>query len=97
MSDQRRAWVYVLASRKNGTLYVGVTTDLQRRIWEHKAGTVAGFTRLHRVNTLVHWEEFRVIRTAIEREKAIKGWTRARKIALIETTNADWDDLAKEW
>jgi len=97
MSSPRRAWIYILASRKNGTLYVGVTADLRTRIWQHKTGAVGGFTQQYRVTTLVHFEEFQEVRDAIMREKVIKGWNRKRKIELIESANADWDDLAAGW
>ena len=97
MTKPRRAWVYILASRKNGTLYVGVTTDLQTRMWQHKTGTGTGFTKVHRVTALVCFEEFHDVRKAIAREKGIKGWSRRRKIALIEAGNLDWDDLAAAW
>ena len=89
--------MYILASRKNGTLYVGVTTALQWRIWQHKTGIVEGFTKQYHVNTLVHAEQFSSIGQAISREKEIKGWRRSRKIALIEHANPDWDDLAANW
>ncbi len=97
MPSTRSSWVYILASRKNGTLYVGVTTDLRSRIGQHKTGAKAGFTLEHGVGTLVYFEEHRRIKDAIAREKALKGWSRSRKIALIESTNADWDDLAAGW
>ena len=97
MSQKRMGWVYVLASRKNGTLYIGVTGDLRGRIWQHKSGAIEGFTRRYGVTTLVHFEEFDGIESAIEREKEIKGWVRRRKIALIEAVNVDWDDLAADW
>ena len=97
MPVSHSAWVYIMASRKNGTLYIGVTTDIRRRIWQHKAKVVEGFTKEHDVTTLVHLEEFSGIRHAISREKEIKGWKRNQKIALIEAANRDWDDLAAEW
>jgi putative endonuclease len=97
MSSPRPAWVYLLASRKNGTLYGGVTTDLRGRVHQHKTGMIGGFTRQYGVRTLVYFEEFRDIRVAIAREKTIQGWNRRRKIALIEVTNPDWDDLAAGW
>ncbi len=97
MSHDRKAWVYILASRKNGTLYVGVTTNLQTRVWQHKTGMLEGFTKQYHIATLVYHEEFQSIRAAIAREKAFKGWTRQRKIALIEGANPDWDDLAADW
>ncbi len=97
MAISLAAWVYILASRKNGTLYVGVTTNLRRRIWEHREGVVEGFSKQYHVTTLVHFEEFSGIRRAISREKELKGWTRNRKVALIEATNPDWNDLAARW
>ena len=97
MPANRRAWVYLLASRKNGTLYVGVTSDIRTRMWQHKTGALEGFTKQHKVTTLVYLEEFYSIRAAIDREQALKGRNRARKIALIETANPDWDDLAAKW
>jgi putative endonuclease len=97
MQRTHRSWVYILASRKNGTLYVGVTTDLRRRVWQHKAKVVDGFSKQHGVVALVHCEEFSSLKHAISREKAVKGWKRNRKIALIEGANPDWDDLAVNW
>jgi putative endonuclease len=89
----RSYFTYILASRRNGTLYVGVTNDLARRIYEHREGLVAGFTRRYGVKTLVHWEAFDDVRFAIQREKNLKKWPRAWKLALIEKHNADWHDL----
>jgi putative endonuclease len=97
MTPSRRSWVYILASRKNGTLYVGVTTDLRTRMSQHKDGRIEGFTKQYRVNTLVYFEEFKCIQDAIAREKMLKGWNRLRKISLIESANADWDDLTAKW
>jgi putative endonuclease len=88
--------VYILASRSKN-LYTGVTNDLFRRVKEHKRGLVPGFTSRYRICRLVHVEEFRYIRDAIAREKQIKAWTRAKRIALIEEKNPGWYDLAKEW
>ena len=86
-------WVYILASARNGTLYVGVTNDLARRVQEHREGAVPGFTRTYGVTRLVHAEPHDDIRIAIEREKRLKKWRRAWKLALIEETNPDWRDL----
>ena len=97
MSPDRHAWVYILASRKNGTLYVGVTSDIRTRVWQHRTGAIEGFTKQHKVATLVYMEEFNSIRAAIAREKTLKGWNRARKVALLERANLDWDDLAAKW
>ena len=76
-------------------LYTGVTNDLERRVAEHKAGVGGQFTRRYHVTRLVHCEAFSDVRDAIEREKRVKGWRRARKIELIETGNPDWNDLAE--
>ena len=84
----------MLASQPNGTLYVGVTNDLHRRVREHRDGDESGFTRKHRVNRLVWWEEHQFIEDAIGREKSIKRWRRDWKVALIEEANPHWDDLA---
>ena len=89
-------YVYILANKKNGTLYIGVTNDLERRIAEHKSGLVPGFTQKYNVKILVWCEEFPGITEAIEREKQLKNWHRAWKIALIEQTNPEWRDLAEE-
>ena len=90
----KQYYVYILASRRNGTLYVGVTNDLLRRSFEHKDKLVPGFTKRHGVNILVWYEIHGDINTAIEREKQIKGWNRAWKIRLIEKDNSGWNDLA---
>jgi putative endonuclease len=89
----RSFYVYILASRIGGTLYVGVTNDLVRRIVEHNSKTAGGFTRRHDVNRLVYFECFDQIEQAIHREKRLKKWTRAWKIALIEKDNPNWNDL----
>ena len=86
-------WVYILASRRDGTLYVGVSGDLARRVHEHRSGAVSGFTSRYRVHRLVHMEAFARPRDAIQREKNIKHWPRAWKTALIERDNPDWTDL----
>ena len=86
-------FVYILASRKNGTLYIGVTNDLARRMREHREGTASGFTRKYKVHRLVHAEPFNEIEEAIQREKAMKEWKRAWKIQLIEESNPEWTDL----
>jgi putative endonuclease len=86
-------FVYLLASKRNGTLYCGVTSDLARRVLEHKDKVVPGFTRTYGVDILVWFEEFANINDAIAREKQIKGWNRAWKIRLIEKGNRVWNDL----
>jgi putative endonuclease len=87
------SYVYILASRKNGTLYIGVTNDLVRRAHEHRQGEAEGFTRQYAVKRLVYFEAHDDIRAAIQREKTLKHWLRAWKIALIEQTNPEWRDL----
>ncbi len=91
-----RFFVYILAS-KSRTLYVGVTRDLLRRVHEHKTKSIPGFTAKYRIDRLVHFEESAFLMEAIRREKELKGWRRAKKVALIERTNPSWDDLACEW
>ncbi len=89
-------FVYILASKKNGTLYVGVTNDLARRLAEHKAKLVPGFTRKYNVDRLVYFEAFASILEARAREYALKRWRRAWKISLIEGLNPDWRDLTDQ-
>ena len=89
-------YVYILSSRTK-RLYTGVTNDLVRRVAEHKIGALQGFTKRYSINRLVHIEESDSIRPAIEREKQIKAWRREKKVALIESTNPEWDDLAEYW
>lgn len=85
--------VYLLASRRNGTLYVGVTSDLIKRVWEHKNDVVEGFTRKYGVHLLVWHEQHETMESAITREKTIKGWKRQWKLDLIEKENPEWADL----
>jgi putative endonuclease len=86
-------FVYILASRRNGTLYIGVTGELARRAYEHKEGILEGFTKRYGVKLLVYYETYDDIRNAIQREKNLKKWPRAWKIALIEKNNPEWRDL----
>ena len=88
-----RSWVYILASKRNGTLYIGMTTDLQKRMHQHKNGEIEGFAKKYNVNTLVYFEAFDDVRLAIQREKNLKNWRRRWKIRLIETINPNWSDL----
>ena len=90
-------FVYILANKKNGTLYIGVTNNLKRRIFEHKHSLIEGFTKKYLVNKLVHYEEFDTIENAIQREKQLKKWNRAWKIRLIEKSNLEWNDLFNNW
>ncbi|MDY0872592.1 GIY-YIG nuclease family protein [Dongia rigui] len=86
-------WVYIVTNRPHGTLYVGVTSDLPRRIWEHREGVVEGFTSRYKLHQLVHAEFHDDIRGAIQREKNIKGWSRGWKLDLIEKENPNWEDI----
>lgn len=86
-------YVYILASRRNATLYIGVTNDVMRRTWEHQSDLIDGFTRKYGVHILVWYEQHDDINIAIAREKRMKRWNRAWKIALIEKTNSGWNDL----
>ena len=89
----KRPCVYILASQRNGTLYVGVTSHLAKRIWEHKNDVALGFTNQYRVHTLVYVESFETMPEAILREKQLKKWRREWKLTLIETSNPTWRDL----
>jgi putative endonuclease len=89
-------FVYILAS-KTRVIYVGVTNDLVRRVWEHRSGVVAGFTRRYGVDRLVYYEASVDPAGAVSREKQIKGWARAKKVAMIESMNPTWNDLAESW
>src|SRR5882757_5255461 len=86
-------WVYILTNRPNGILYVGVTSDIVRRIYEHRSGFVAGFTKRYGLKRLVYFEQFDDIRDAIQREHNIKHWSRAWKVRKIVAVNPNWDDL----
>ena len=86
-------YVYMLASKRNGTLYIGVTNDLARRVYEHKEGLVEGFTKKYKVDRLVYFEETNDVESAIIREKRLKKWNRQWKIELIEKGNPEWKDL----
>lgn len=90
------AWVYILASKRNGTLYVGVTSNLVKRVWEHKSDAVPGFTSKYGVKQLVYFEGHESIEEAILREKRIKEWKRAWKLELVERRNPDWRDLYED-
>ncbi|MCK5595604.1 GIY-YIG nuclease family protein [bacterium] len=92
----KQYYVYILASKKNGTLYTGVTSDLVKRIYEHKNDLVEGFTKKYQVHSLVYFGIFSDINEAIHREKCIKRWKRAWKIELIEKNNSNWKDCYAE-
>ena len=101
MGELNRYWqsIYfvILASQRNGTLYIGVTNDITRRIYEHKNNLIKGFTEKYKEHLLVYFEEFHNIDAAITREKQLKKWKRAWKLRLIESVNPEWDDLYKEF
>jgi putative endonuclease len=96
MSKDHSYFVYILASKIGGTLYVGVTNDLVRRIYEHRNGLADGFTKKYSVHRLIYFEQHSDIEAAITREKRLKKWNRAWKIRLIEETNPNWSDLYPE-
>jgi putative endonuclease len=89
-------YVYIM-SNQSRTLYVGITNDLEHRVRQHKSKSIPGFTAKYSVTMLVFYEEFADVNQAIEWEKRIKGWTRAKKIALVEECNPHWEDLANAW
>ena len=93
MAMAKQFYVYILASKRNGTLYTGVTSDLVKRVWQHKNGSVGGFTRKYDVKTLVYYEAHGSSEDAIRREKQIKKWRRAWKLRLIEEQNPVWRDI----
>jgi putative endonuclease len=89
-------YVYILASRRNGTLYIGMTDDLVRRVWEHQTGAVPGFTQKYGIKMLVWYEQHESRETAFQRERQLKKWNRAWKLQLIESVNPTWRDLFLE-
>ena len=91
--ERRGGWVYIITNRPNGTLYLGVTSDLARRAYEHRAGAMDGFSRRYGLKRLVWVERHDDIRTAIQREKTMKHWPRAWKVRLVLAANPTWDDL----
>ena len=90
----REYYVYIMTNR-SGTLYTGVTNNLHRRVYAHKNKLLSGFTRRYHIDRLVYFESTPDVRSAIQREKEIKGWIRAKKIAFIESVNRDWKDLSE--
>jgi putative endonuclease len=89
--------IYILSSQKNGTLYIGVTSNLARRIYEHQHYLIPGFTHKYKVNILIHVEQYATMLQAIKREKQLKQWLRVWKIKLIEENNPEWKDLANSF
>jgi len=96
MTREWHFWVYIVAS-KSRRIYTGMTNDIGRRIREHKAGEIDGFTQRYKISRLVYYERFRYAGNAINREKQIKGLDRAKRVALIESMNPTWEDLSLEW
>ncbi len=94
--QDRNYYVYIMSNGKR-TLYVGVSNDLERRVYQHKRKLIGGFTKRYNITWLVYYEETSDIVAAIEREKQIKGWRRSKKVALIESANPRWKDLAMDW
>lgn len=92
----KTGYIYIITNKRNGTLYIGVTSNLAKRLHEHRAGLTAGFSKTYRLNKLVYFEAAVSIDAAIAREKQLKGWRRAWKIALIEKGNPYWRDLYPE-
>ena len=92
----REYYTYIV-SNNSRTLYIGVTNDIKRRMWEHKTGALKGFTSRYRMTNLVHYETFENVNDAIAREKQLKSWLRRKKVALLEERNTDWDDLSSGW
>jgi len=90
-------YVYIMTNRKNGVLYIGVTNDLERRVYEHRYKIIRGFTSKYNCTRLVYYDSSPDVRAAIAREKQIKGWLRKKKIALIESMNPEWRDLSEGW
>jgi putative endonuclease len=93
----KQYYVYIMTNQHNTVIYTGVTNDLMRRVYEHKMKLVPGFTARYNIDKLVYFEETQDVKSAISREKQIKGWLWKKKIALIEKDNPDWFDLSEEW
>ncbi len=96
LTVDHKYWVYIVGSR-SGTLYIGMTNNIERRMWEHKSGDFEGFASKYHCDRLVHYESFDEVVQAINREKHLKRWVRRKKIALIESVNPRWQDLAEHW
>jgi putative endonuclease len=94
--EYKKYWVYIVCSN-SGTLYIGITNNIERRVREHKRSEIEGFASTYGCNRLVYYESFDDVHKAIAREKQLKGWVRRKKIALIESVNPRWQDLAEKW
>ena len=90
-------YIYIMTNSRTTTLYIGMTNDLERRVFEHKKKLFEGFTKRYNLDRLVYFEETDEVHSALAREKQLKGWLRRRKAALVETTNASWQDLSAGW
>jgi len=97
MNNNSKFYVYILANKNNKVLYIGVTNNLHRRLYEHKNKLIEGFTEKYNVNKLIYFEETEYIKSAILREKEIKKWRREKKENLINTINSEWKDLSDDW
>jgi putative endonuclease len=97
MPNERRTYCVYIMGSLSGTLYIGMTGNLHKRVFEHKFHRIEGFTDKYQVERLLYWESFDDVHKAINREKQLKGWRRSKKIALIESMNPHWLDLAREW
>lgn len=97
MRGEHNYFVYFMTNEWKDALYVGVTSALEARVWQHKNGTFPGFTKKYNCHTLVYYEQSNRIESAISREKEIKGWRRSKKNALVATMNPTWKDLAADW
>ncbi len=97
MKENHSYFVYVMQSSSRRALYIGITGNLERRVWEHKHGYFKGFSSAYRVHRLVYFESYDDVAKATGREKQLKGWNRAKKEALITRVNPDWKDLSEEW
>jgi putative endonuclease len=95
-STEKWYYVYIMTNRSR-TLYTGITSKIKERVFQHKTGVFEGFTSKYKVDRLLYWEKYKSVRTAIAREKQIKGWRRVKKIQLIVTMNPTWQDLAADW
>ena len=90
-------YIYILTSKENTAMYIGVTSNLQKRLCEHKSEQMDGYTKKYHVHKLVYFEEFSEVTDAIAREKQLKGWNRSKKNRLVETQNPNWDDLSESF
>ena len=97
MSKTYQYYVYIVANKRKTTLYTGMTNDLLRRMYEHKTRQTKGFSKRYNLTNLMYYEETSSVDEAIAREKEIKGWVRRKKVALIDGSNAEWEDLSRDW